>query len=384
MESLAESNQKLGDSAGGLGDQVKGLSDKLGIKIPEGATNALNSINAFSAETVASMAAAAAGIAVAVEALKGLYDMAVEAAEAVDELNTRAARTGLNPELLQQLDYAQRFLDFDNIDQTLVKLTQNMAKAAEGATEQAAAFEALGVSVTNEDGSLRDNWETFLEVIDALGQVENATERDVLANEIFGRSYSDMKPLIDAGTDALQKYMQQAEELGIVLDEQERAKLQELSDVLEDNKARWEALKSHISLIVAPAISGIIDWINNLVTALTWLADKIEYVTDLFSRFKELMESTDYSGLSAMSNSSQYGFGMRAAGDENWRGGLTWVGEAGPELVALPQGTRIYNNQESQEIAAGSQSIVINVQGIQQLDEIVRWYESRRVRGRMM
>ena len=34
-------------------------------------------------------------------------------------------------------------------------------------------------------------------------------------------------------------------------------------------------------------------------------------------------------------------------------------------------------------LAAGDQNIVINVQGIQQLDEVVRWYESRRVVGRM-
>lgn len=75
--------------------------------------------------------------------------------------------------------------------------------------------------------------------------------------------------------------------------------------------------------------------------------------------------------------------GRNAAGTSDWRGGLTWVGEAGPELVRLPQHSQILSNQESRALAGGDQHIVINVQGIEQLDQVVRWYESRRVRERM-
>ncbi len=39
--------------------------------------------------------------------------------------------------------------------------------------------------------------------------------------------------------------------------------------------------------------------------------------------------------------------GENAAGDNNWKGGLTWVGEKGPELVDLPKGSRILPNKES-------------------------------------
>lgn len=39
--------------------------------------------------------------------------------------------------------------------------------------------------------------------------------------------------------------------------------------------------------------------------------------------------------------------GTNAAGDNNWKGGLTWVGEKGPELVELPRGSRILPNKES-------------------------------------
>lgn len=43
--------------------------------------------------------------------------------------------------------------------------------------------------------------------------------------------------------------------------------------------------------------------------------------------------------------------GNNAAGTASWRGGLTWVGEQGPELVSLPAGTRIWSNAESVAMA---------------------------------
>ncbi|WP_085523848.1 phage tail tape measure protein [Tuberibacillus sp. Marseille-P3662] len=44
------------------------------------------------------------------------------------------------------------------------------------------------------------------------------------------------------------------------------------------------------------------------------------------------------------------GAGNNADGTDNWRGGLTWVGEEGPELMNLPRGTQIFSNDKSMEI----------------------------------
>ena len=76
-------------------------------------------------------------------------------------------------------------------------------------------------------------------------------------------------------------------------------------------------------------------------------------------------------------------YGTTAGGSDNWRGGLTWVGEAGPELVALPQGSRIYSNQESMGHAGGVIIYNINVNGINELDEVLNWFNSRQVMERM-
>ena len=57
--------------------------------------------------------------------------------------------------------------------------------------------------------------------------------------------------------------------------------------------------------------------------------------------------------------------GHNALGTNYWRGGLTWVGEQGPELIELPKGTKIYSNQKSMEMISQmgrniTQNITIN------------------------
>jgi hypothetical protein len=48
------------------------------------------------------------------------------------------------------------------------------------------------------------------------------------------------------------------------------------------------------------------------------------------------------------------GIGNNASGTDNWRGGLTWVGERGPELLNLPSGSQIFSNSDSKAMAGNT------------------------------
>ena len=76
-------------------------------------------------------------------------------------------------------------------------------------------------------------------------------------------------------------------------------------------------------------------------------------------------------------------YGRNAGGTDSWRGGLTWVGEAGPELVALPRGSQIYDAQESQQMTAGVTNYYITVNGIEELNQVVNWFNNRQRMERM-
>ena len=413
LEAQGEATEESAGKMVTLGDQVSSLAEKFGIHLPDSVKGALDNVDGFSAGTVAAMGAAAAGVAAVelaikavgagIQAVQKLNEMTLEQAQWADELLTRSAQTGLDTGTLQGLDYASKFLDFDGIDQSLVKLTASMDKARDGADKQAEAFEALGVSVTGTDGQLRDNWDTFKDVIDALGNVQNATERDALANDLFGKSYSELKPLIDAGSDSLQELMDKAEASGYVLDESQVRKLGEVDDAYQEYQTQIEATKNKLAVEFAPvstevmgkfgtfisdvgqkfADSGIIDSIGNLVEPLGTMLDTCSDLVDIVlpplvgliddvagafelaagwaASFVDWLSRIDEESVSrAMTDAGDMGYyggynpalPGNAAGDTNWRGGLTWVGEQGPELVSLPQGSRIYSNPESERLAA--------------------------------
>lgn len=73
-----------------------------------------------------------------------------------------------------------------------------------------------------------------------------------------------------------------------------------------------------------------------------------------------------------------------ASGTRNFTGGRTWVGEAGPEIVDLPAGSRIYSNSESRRMSGGD-NYYFNMQtsSIREFNNLVNVAQNRRRIERM-
>ena len=107
----------------------------------------------------------------------------VESAAFADNIITLSMQTGQSTQQLQEFSYATELIDVsvDTLQGSLRKLTNNMQDTMNGTGNAKASFDALGVSVTNADGSMRSANDVFYETIDALGQVKNETERDAMS-----------------------------------------------------------------------------------------------------------------------------------------------------------------------------------------------------------
>lgn len=57
----------------------------------------------------------------------------------------------------------------------------------------------------------------YWEVIDALGEVSNETERDAIAMQLFGKSAQDLNPLIAQGSEGIAALTEEAKRMGAVL-----------------------------------------------------------------------------------------------------------------------------------------------------------------------
>lgn len=255
------------DSAKGLGTALTDIAGQFGIQLPDGAAKAaeaLNGINAGAALAVTGLGLLAAAI---VKVEKQLIAMTKESAAYADNILTLSLTTGQTTDQLQEFSYASELIDvsLDTLQGSLTKLTNNMQDTANGTGNAQAAFQQLGVSVTDADGHLRSANDVFYDAIDALGDVTNATERDALAMDIFGRSAQDLNPLIVQGADTLREYAQEAHDMGYVLDNDALAALGAVDDAYQRLQKTQEGVKNQLSEQFAPYLTEFYEKITRLI-----------------------------------------------------------------------------------------------------------------------
>lgn len=150
--------------------------------------------------------------------------------------------------------------------------------------------------------------------------------------------------------------------------------LLKVKEIKDDVTKRWEEIRvstsskwSSVKSSVASSINSIKDKIDEGIKKIKeWNATDVkEKVFSIVEKIKRVI-STVTSGSSGASSSSGSSTPAPAnfSGTSFFQGGLTMVGELGPELVQLPRGSRIYNDHVTKKILSGdkgiTQHIVIN------------------------
>lgn len=242
----------------GLGDAIGKVADKLGINLPDGASKALNSLNGINAGTAAVVGGFAAVAAVVAKTEQELIDMTKQAAEGAKEIETFASITGQSEQQVQQMQYASEKLgvSYDRVRDSLKEITNKMQEAENGSADTAAAFDKLKVSLRGQNGELRDAQDVFLDVIDALGNVENQSERDALAMDLMSESAQELNPMIEAGRETIQQYAQAASDMGLVLEEDELKALTEVQSAFYDLEQQQKATKNQLAAEFAPYLTS--------------------------------------------------------------------------------------------------------------------------------
>ena len=265
-----ENKQKIADSRkemGNLGDVVNGLTSKLGIQLPDSMKSSMNAMGSLDASSLALAGGFAAVAAAIVKAEKAMISMTKESAAFADNIITLSMQTGQSTQQLQEFAYASELIDVsvDTLQGSLTKLTNNMQDTMNGTGNAKASFEALGVSVTNADGSMRSANDVFYETIDALGQVKNETERDAMDMDILGRSAQDLNPLIIQGSKTLKDYADEAHNMGYVLDDEALSALGEVDDAYQRLQKTQEGVKNQLAVEFAPYLEEFYGDVTTMV-----------------------------------------------------------------------------------------------------------------------
>ena len=257
LKQLESQVDETGNAMQDAGNKTDGFGDKL-----------KNGLSA--AAKAAGVAIAAVGTAV-VAGAKALTDFTVSGAEYADTILTDSAVTGIATDKLQEYRYAAELVDVstDTLTNSMAKNIKSMSSAAKGTGATAEAYKKLGIEVKNSDGSLRDSQEVYWELIDALGQVDNETERDAMAMQILGKSAQELNPLIEAGSARMAELGQQARDAGAVLSQDSLESFGAFDDQLQYLKVNAEAAKNALGTALLPMLTSLATTGNSMLTDFT-------------------------------------------------------------------------------------------------------------------
>lgn len=226
--------------------KISAVADKLASKFDK------------AAQKTRALSGAAAGV------LGALGGLAIKTAQDADELNTLAKQTGFTTDELQKMRYASDLIDVDM--DTITKAAARMTKQLGSSSEK---FDALGVATTNADGSFRAVNDIFYDVITALSEIPNETERDTVAMDLFGKSANELAGLIDDGGESLKALGQEAENLGLIIPQEQIDSANELNDAIDRVKAEsagaFAQLGTEIAEMLLPYIPQIVEGIEKVL-----------------------------------------------------------------------------------------------------------------------
>ena len=208
----------------------------------------------------------------------------VSTANLGDEFQKTSIRTGVAVESLSALKFAseQAGANFGSLTKGLKTLAKTSNEASTGTASYADAFKELGVTVTDNSGSLKSVEQLMLESADAFAAMGNDTKAAALAQEVFGKAGTDLLPMLKLGKAGIKELTDQAGKLGFVMSGETADASAEFNDALNELKSSMGGAVQNIGGALIPALTSIVDKVTPVISSVTkWIGENPKLVTSI-------------------------------------------------------------------------------------------------------
>lgn len=281
--------------------------------------------------------AALAGIAAAGAGLKAFNSET----ERLDRIAKSAAKSGFGAQEYQRLDHMATLsgTSVDALAKASLKLQLNLRDIADGGGKKAAAaLQDLGLSAEHLEGLSTP--ERLAVMADRLNGVNDRSTRAAIAFELFGKSGTELLPMLAAGSDGIREMNNELERTFTAA---ELARAEKYQDELTRLKHAGNDLKTELTISLAPAITKTAKFMTQ--SAKGWstaFRDPAEGVENFHRGLHKLMPT-----LIAFEEKAENisGLGLFTVGQEKFQGLLETVkarAQAEEENVALLEQQAIY------------------------------------------
>ena len=151
----------------------------------------------------------------------------------------------------------------NNIENAQAKVNKAMQGSTPKMSDAAAVLQKLGISATDAAGNLRDEEEVFQEVVFALQNYENATERARMAQQLFGRGGAEFGALLNTSNEDTESMLKRREELNLLSEDTLKA-ASRFRDSLQDMKESMTGLKNKLLQDFIPVFADVMDGMTDV------------------------------------------------------------------------------------------------------------------------
>jgi hypothetical protein len=241
---------------------------------------AFNSVKADLTQLGRNLASVGARVAAAGAAIVGpIIAASKRFADFGDQIHKMSARTGIGAQALSELKFAaeQSGATLESVETAARRMQRTIVDAADGSTSAVEALDRLGLSAGQLAGLAPED--QFTAIADRLAAIPDPTTRAAAAMELFGKSGTQLLPMLAGGAAGIEKLRAEARELGLTIDQHGAEKAAAYSDAMNRMKRAGEAAWMAIGAAVAPVLTDLADRIAAYAgTVRQWIADHKDVV----------------------------------------------------------------------------------------------------------
>jgi len=199
-----------------------------------------------------------------------------------DSLNKMSQKTGIAVESLQELRYAAN-LAGSSLDSVIVAtkfLSRAITEAKDGTQQYVDSFKNLGIRL--EDIKNLNPEEQFYKIAGAIADIKNPTERTARAIEFFGRSGTELIPMLKNGSAGLKAMAEEFRKYGTTVDTATAQAAEDFNDTLERTIVSMKGIFAIISAQMLPTMQKLATSVSNTFLGIKqWVQDNRELVVIL-------------------------------------------------------------------------------------------------------
>jgi hypothetical protein len=179
-----------------------------------------------------------------------------------DELSKLSQKTGIAVESLQELKYAAQTsgTSIDSVVMGTRNLSRTITEAADGNKTYCDSFKKIGIKI-NDIKKLTPE-EQFNKIAGAIANIGDPAQKTARAVEFFGRSGTDLLPMLKDGSAGLESMRQEFQKCGATIDTNTAQAAEEFNNTLS---RLWTSFKAIITIVSARMLP-ILQWFASLVS----------------------------------------------------------------------------------------------------------------------